>query len=45
MIIVREDGEVGSHVVHYASKALEHHIYELTREISEVLVLSPVRRK
>jgi hypothetical protein len=42
MIIVRERGHISPHVVHSHSEPLEHGVYGLTGEMSEVLVLSPV---
>jgi hypothetical protein len=45
MIIVWEHSHIGSHVVHNHSEPLEHGVYGLTGEMSEVLVLSPISRK
>jgi hypothetical protein len=45
IIIVREHGHISPHVVHNHSEPLEHGIYGLAGEMSEVLVLSPVGRK
>jgi hypothetical protein len=47
MIIVQEQehGLISPHVVQNHSEPLEHGIYGLTGEMSEVLVLSPVGRK
>jgi hypothetical protein len=42
MIIVRERDHISPHVVHNHSEPLEHGIYALTGEMSEVLVLAPV---
>jgi hypothetical protein len=44
MVIVREDVNVGSHVVHNHREPLEQGIYTLTREMTEILVLPPVSR-
>jgi hypothetical protein len=44
MIIVWEHDHIGSHVVHHDCKPLEKGIDGLAREMSEVLVLSPVSR-
>jgi hypothetical protein len=45
MVIMREYGHISPHVVHDHRETLKHGIYGLTREMSEVLVLSPVGRK
>jgi hypothetical protein len=45
MVIIREHGHISNHVVHNHYETLKHGIYGLTREMSEVLVLSPVDRK
>jgi hypothetical protein len=45
MIIVREHDHISPHVVHNHDELLEHGIDGLTREMSEVLVLSPVGRE
>jgi hypothetical protein len=42
MIIVREHVNIGPHVVHNHREPLKQGIEGLTREMSEVLVLSPV---
>jgi hypothetical protein len=44
MIIIWEHSHI-PHVVHDHREMLKHGIYGLTREMSEVLVLSPVGRK
>jgi hypothetical protein len=44
MIIVWEYDHIGSHVVHHNRKPLEKGVNELTGEMSEVLLLSPVSR-
>jgi hypothetical protein len=44
MIIVREDVDVGPHVVHNHCESLEQGIYRLTGEMSEILVLSSASR-
>jgi hypothetical protein len=43
MIIVREHVHIGPHVVHNHREPLKQGIDGLTREMSEVLVLSPVK--
>jgi hypothetical protein len=45
MIIVGEHGHISPHVVHNHSEPLEHGVCGLTREMSEVLILSLVGRK
>jgi hypothetical protein len=45
MVIIREHGHISPHVVHDHRETLKHGIYGLTREMSEVLVLSLVGRK
>jgi hypothetical protein len=45
MVIIREHNHISRHVVHDHRETLKHGIYGLTREMSEVLVLSPVGRK
>jgi hypothetical protein len=45
MIIVRECIHISSHIVHNHSEPLEHGVYGLIREMSEVLILSPVGHK
>jgi hypothetical protein len=46
MIIIRKQHDhIGSHVVRNHSELLEHGVYGLTGEMSEVLVLSPISRK
>jgi hypothetical protein len=45
MIIVRDRNHISSHVVHNHSELLEHGVYGLMGEMSEVLVFSLVRRK
>jgi hypothetical protein len=42
MIIVRENSHIGSLVVHDHSELMEHGVYGLTREMSEILLLSLV---
>jgi hypothetical protein len=42
MIIVREHVHIGPHVVHHNGEPLKQGIDGLTREMSEILVLSPV---
>jgi hypothetical protein len=44
MVIVRENVDIGHHVVHNHREPLEQGIYRLTGETSEILVLSPVSR-
>jgi hypothetical protein len=44
MIVVWEHDDIGSHVVHHNCKPLEKGIDGLAEEMSEVLVLSLVRR-
>jgi hypothetical protein len=44
-IIVWGHGHIGSHVVHNHRELLEHSVYGLAREMSEVLLLSLVSRK
>jgi hypothetical protein len=44
MVIVWDDISIGPHVVHNHPELLEQGIYGLTREMSEVLILSPVSR-
>jgi hypothetical protein len=44
MIIVREHVHIGPHVVYHHRKILKQGIDVLTREMSEILVLSPVGR-
>jgi hypothetical protein len=44
MVIVRDDINVGPHVVHNHYEPLGQGIYLLTSEMSEILVLSPVSR-
>jgi hypothetical protein len=44
MVIVRENVDIGPHVVHNHREPLEQGIYGLTREMSEVILLSPVSR-
>jgi hypothetical protein len=39
MVIVREDVDIGPHVVHNHCEPLEQGINRLTREMSEVLIL------
>jgi hypothetical protein len=41
-IMVWEHGHIGPHVIHSHRNPLEHRIDGLTREMSEILVLSPV---
>jgi hypothetical protein len=43
-VIVRENVNIGTHVVHNHREPLEQGIYGLTRKMSEVLVLSPIGR-
>jgi hypothetical protein len=43
MAIVRENVDIGPHVVHN-SELLEQGIYRLTGEMSEIIILSPVSR-
>jgi hypothetical protein len=45
MVIIREHDHISPHVVHDHRETLKHGIYGLTREMSEVLVLSLVGRK
>jgi hypothetical protein len=45
MIIVREHGHISPHVIHNHREPLEHRVYGLTREMSEVIILSPVSRQ
>jgi hypothetical protein len=45
MVIIWEHDHISPHVVHDHRETLKHGIYGLTREMSEVLVLSPVCRK
>jgi hypothetical protein len=45
MIIIREHGHISPHVVHDHRETLKHGTNRLTREMSEILVLSPVGRK
>jgi hypothetical protein len=45
MVIIREHNHISPHVVHDHREMLNHGIYGLTGEMSEVLVLSPVGRK
>jgi hypothetical protein len=45
VITVREDLNVGPHVVYNDGKALEHCINELAEKMSEILVLSSVSRE
>jgi hypothetical protein len=45
MVIIREHDHISPHVVHNHCAPLKHGINRLTREMSEILVLSPVRRK
>jgi hypothetical protein len=45
MVIIREHDHIGPHVVHDHRETLKHGIYGPTKEMSEVLVLSPVGRK
>jgi hypothetical protein len=44
MIIVWEHVYIGPHVVHHNRERLKQGIYGLTREMSEVLILSLVSR-
>jgi hypothetical protein len=44
MIIIREHIPIGPHVVYHHRKPLKQGINGLTKEMSEVLVLSPVDR-
>jgi hypothetical protein len=44
MVIVRENVDIGPHVVHNHRESLEQGIYRLTGEKSEILVLSLVSR-
>jgi hypothetical protein len=41
MIIIWKHGHIGPHVVHNHREPLKHGVNRLTREISEILVLSP----
>jgi hypothetical protein len=45
MIIIREFTNISSHVVHNHSEPLEHGVYGITGEMSEVFVLSLVGRE
>jgi hypothetical protein len=45
MVIIQEHDHISPHIVHDHRETLKHDIYGLTREMSEVLVLSPVGRK
>jgi hypothetical protein len=45
MVIIREHGHISTHVVQDHRETLKHGIYGLTREMSEVLVLSPIGHK
>jgi hypothetical protein len=42
MVIIREYGHISPHVVHNHRELLKHGINRLTREMSEILVISPV---
>jgi hypothetical protein len=45
MVIIQEHDHISPHVVHDHRETLKHGIYGLTKEMSEVLILSPVGRK
>jgi hypothetical protein len=45
MVIIREHDHIGPHVVHNHHETLKYGIYGLTKEMSEILLLSPVGRK
>jgi hypothetical protein len=45
MVIVLEHNHISPHVVHNHREPLKHGINRLTREMREILVLSPVDRK
>jgi hypothetical protein len=45
MVIVREHNHISPHVVNDQHEPLEHGINQLTGEMREILVLSPVGRK
>jgi hypothetical protein len=42
MVIIREHDHISPHVVHNHREPLKHDTYRLTREISEILILSLV---